>query len=110
MACFYVKLSTGDESSNHTDLYRACYLYERTADAFVSTIARKANINPHDLVEISYVKTPSDWELQVGIDNDLVFHIPEGHDMTAEFTTATGYVGTHPGHPPRYNLKIRSRT
>lgn len=113
VACFYVKLVFENVSSDG-NLHRACYLYERTADAFISTIARKANITPRDVVKVAYMKNSGSWQIQVGVDDDLILHLPEGQDMLAEFSVVTidsvpGKQRAHSGGPPQYNLTIHPR-
>ncbi|EEP82606.1 conserved hypothetical protein [Uncinocarpus reesii 1704] len=80
--CFYVRArqSMGQEVE---DYYHAVYLTDRSASALVETVARKCRFDPARIARALVVRNNG---FHVVLDDDVVREVPEGQDMTVEFS------------------------
>jgi hypothetical protein len=58
-------------------------LYERTLKAFVNAAAMKCNVEPTEVLRTLRISREG---LQILFDDDCIRELPEGQDMTAEFS------------------------
>ena len=82
VACFYIQPRIAGEPSKD-NLYRAVYLMQRTVKDFVSATAGKCGIEPS---QVSRTIRVSRKGLHILIDDQAMLEMPEGQDMTAEFS------------------------
>jgi len=66
--------------------FRAVYLMQRTLKDLVSGIAAKIDIEPTKVIRTVRITQKG---MQILFDDDAVRELPEGQDMTAEFTEIT---------------------
>ena len=108
IACFYVLVKVSG-SSPDTDYYRAVYLMERTLKDLIINIAIKCQV---DATRVSRTLRVNPKGLKIMIDDEVVRELPEGQDMTVEFSTIEGETtsqldqggSTDPSNP---NLEMR---
>ncbi|KAI9685446.1 MAG: hypothetical protein M1822_004577 [Bathelium mastoideum] len=82
IACFYVQPRVaGKPAPDH--YYRAIYLMQRTLNDFVAAIASKCNIDPAAVMRTIRVNRQG---LNILFDDQCIVELPEGQDLTAEFT------------------------
>lgn len=65
------------------DYYHAVYLMDRTANGLIETVARKCRFDP---ARISRALVVRPHGLNIVLDDDVVSEMPEGQDMTVEFS------------------------
>lgn len=65
------------------NLYRAIYLMSRTQKDFINAAATKCGIEPTQVVRTVRVSRKG---LHVLVDDEAIREMPEGQDMTAEFS------------------------
>lgn len=82
IACFYIHPQIASKSSTDS-YYRAVYLTSRTYKDFINAVAAKCDIEPTDIIRTVHVNRKG---LHVLFDDDCVRELPEGQDMTAEFS------------------------
>ncbi|KAL8862563.1 MAG: hypothetical protein Q9178_001061 [Gyalolechia marmorata] len=82
VACVYALLPSLDGTANN-DCYNAVYLMERTVKELVSQLAAKCNVEPS---RISRTVQVNHKGLKIMIDDTVVRELPEGQDMTVEFS------------------------
>lgn len=82
MACFYVQPRIAGQTPTNT-FYRAIYLYRRTLKDFVNAIAMKCDIEPTQVLRTIRISRNG---LQILFDDECINELPEGQDMTAEFS------------------------
>ena len=84
IACFYVLVRvTGSSPDN--DYYRAVYLMERTLKDFITNVAIKCQVDPTKVTRVLRINSKG---LKIMVDDEVVRELPEGQDMTVEFSTA----------------------
>jgi len=89
VACFYVQ-SRLAHKPNSDRFYRAVYLMDRTLKEFVNSLALKCEIEPTKVLRTVRISRKG---LHVLFDDDCIRELPEGQDMTAEFTEITDSPG-----------------
>lgn len=89
VACFYVQPQVGGRS-NTDSFYRAVYLMDRSIKDFVNALAAKCDIEPTKVLRTVRISRKG---LNVLFDDDCVRELPEGQDMTAEFSEITDSPG-----------------
>jgi len=82
VACFYIQPRIANKASAD-NYYRAVYLTRRTHKDFINAVAAKCDIEPTDIIRTVRVNHKG---LHVLFDDDCVHELPEGQDMTAEFS------------------------
>lgn len=82
VACFYVQPRVVGIMPDD-NLYRAIYLNQRTQKDFVNAIATKCGIEPTKVLRTVHVSRKG---LHVLVDDEMIREMPEGQDMTAEFS------------------------
>ncbi|KAF2481486.1 CP2 transcription factor-domain-containing protein [Neohortaea acidophila] len=84
VACFYVQPRvTGRSTNDH--FYRAIYLYRHTLKDFVNAVATKSDIEPTQVLRTVHMNRSG---IPVLFDDQCIRELPEGQDMTAEFSEA----------------------
>lgn len=82
VACFYVQPRIASKPPPD-NFHRAIYLMNRTLKDFVNAVALKSNIEPTKVIRTYRVSRKG---LQVLFDDECIRELPEGQDMTAEFS------------------------
>ncbi|MCJ1323050.1 hypothetical protein MMC15_008401 [Xylographa vitiligo] len=82
VACFYVLIKVCGKTTDD-DYYRAVYLFSRTVEDLVQSIAAKCDINPSRVHRTLRINPRG---LKIVVDNEVVRELPEGQDMAVEFT------------------------
>lgn len=82
VACFYILIKVPCNSPEH-DYYRSVYLMERTAKDLVAGIASKCQVDPASIIRTLRVNPKG---LKIVVEDDTVQELPEGQDMTVEFS------------------------
>lgn len=82
VACLYVLVRVAGKTPED-DYYRAVYLMRRTLGDLVGSIAAKCNVDPTRVTRTIRVNPKG---LKILVDDEVVQEIPEGQDMTVEFT------------------------
>lgn len=82
VACLYIQPRVSGRMPDD-GFYRAIYLQKRTLKDFISAIATKCNIEPTRVLRTLRVSRNG---LHVLMDDETVQELPEGQDMTAEFS------------------------
>lgn len=85
VACFYVQPRIAGRAPSD-NFHRAIYLMQRSLKDFNSAVASKCNIEAAKVVRTYRVDRKG---LHVLFDDDCIRELPEGQDMTAEFTEIT---------------------
>lgn len=65
------------------DYYHAIYLLERTANGLIETVARKCRFDPARISRALVIRGNG---FNIVLDDDVVREMPEGQDMTVEFS------------------------
>ena len=81
VACFYVQPRIAGKPMPDP-YYRAIYLMQRTLSDFVGAAASKCGIDPATVLRTVRINRQG---LNILFDDECVFELPEGQDMTAEF-------------------------
>ena len=82
VACFYVLIKVVGQTPED-DFYRAVYLMQRTVKDLISSIASKCQVDPNRVVRTFRVNAKG---LKIMVDDEVVRELPEGQDMTVEFS------------------------
>lgn len=82
MACFYIQPRISGRSPED-NLYRAVYLPQRSLKDFNIAVATKCGIEPTQIIRTVRVSRKG---LHILIDDEAIREMPEGQDMTAEFS------------------------
>lgn len=83
VACFYVLIKVPGSSTGH-DIYRSVYLMARTAKDLVAGIAAKCEVDPARIQRTIRINPKG---LKIMVEDDTVWELPEGQDMTVEFSS-----------------------
>ena len=104
IACFYVHIKLPGTTSEH-DYYRAVYLMARTAQDLVAGIAAKCDV---DLGRIQRTLRVNRNGLQIMLEDDTVWELPEGQDMCVEFANMDGVGdgGEHASSPGALEMRL----
>lgn len=82
IACFYILIKIPGDHPDH-EFYRSVYLMARTSKDLVNGIAAKCNVDP---LQISRTLRVNPRGLKIMVEDDTVQELPEGQDMTVEFS------------------------
>lgn len=82
VACFYVLIKVVGQTPED-DYYRAVYLMRRTVKDLINSIASKCQVDPDRVVRTFRVNPKG---LKIMVDDEVVRELPEGQDMTVEFS------------------------
>ena len=82
VACFYIQPRVAGHTTGD-NFHRALYLYRRTLKDFINAAATKCNIEPTEVLRTFRVSRNG---LHILFDDDCIRELPEGQDMTAEFS------------------------
>ncbi|KAK5129778.1 hypothetical protein LTR08_002844 [Meristemomyces frigidus] len=82
VACFYVQPRIAGQSPTNS-YYRAIYLTQRTLRDFNRILATKCNIEPTQILRTIRITRQG---LHILLDDECIRALPEGQDMTAEFS------------------------
>jgi len=82
VACFYVLVKVAGKTPDD-DYYRAVYLTQRTVKDLVHSIAAKCEVEPARVTRTLRVNPKG---LKILVDDEVVRELPEGQDMTVEFS------------------------
>ncbi|KAI9879224.1 MAG: hypothetical protein M1830_009155 [Pleopsidium flavum] len=82
VACFYVLVKVAGKTEED-DYYRAVYLMQRTVNDLIHSIAAKCNVEPSRVTRTFRVNPKG---LKILVDDEVVRELPEGQDMTVEFS------------------------
>ncbi|WEW55181.1 hypothetical protein PRK78_000610 [Emydomyces testavorans] len=80
--CFYVR-ARQNMGQKGEDYYHAIYLIERTANSLMETVAKKCRFDPARIARALVIRGNG---FNVALDDDVVREMPEGQDMTVEFS------------------------
>jgi hypothetical protein len=83
VACFYVLIKVPGSSTGH-EYYRSVYLMARTAKDLVAGIAAKCEIDPARIQRTLRINPKG---LKIMVEDDTVWELLEGQDMTVEFSS-----------------------
>lgn len=87
IACVYVLIKACG-TMPEDDCYRAVYLMQRTVEDLVRSIAAKCGVDATRVVRTLRINAKG---LKIKVDDEVVRELPEGQDMTVEFSeTDTG--------------------
>ncbi|KAL8788482.1 MAG: hypothetical protein Q9213_001705 [Squamulea squamosa] len=106
VACIYALLRTPDGTAND-DCYKAVYLMERTVKELVNTLASKCDLDPSRISRMVQVNHKG---LKIMVDDAVVRELPEGQDMTVEFSevrTEPTVKQEQPRSPGATNFEMR---
>lgn len=85
VACFYVLIKApGVSAARDHDYYRAVYLMARTAKDLIAGIASKCEVAPGRIQRALRINPKG---LQIMLEDDTVWELPEGQDMCVEFSS-----------------------
>ncbi|KAL1306024.1 hypothetical protein AAFC00_004153 [Neodothiora populina] len=82
VACFFIQPRVAGKMAED-GYYRAVYLQQRTQKDFTNAVAMKCGIEPTQVVRTIRISRNG---LHVLMDDETIQEMPEGQDMTAEFT------------------------
>jgi len=82
VACFYLQPRIAGKSPEN-NLHRAVYLMQRSLKDFVNAAATKCGIDPSQVLRTVRVNRRG---LHIFMDDEAIQEMPEGQDMTAEFS------------------------
>lgn len=82
IACFFVQPRVAGKAPED-GYHRAIYLMQRSLKDFINAVATKCNIEPTHVIRTVRVSRKG---LHVLMDDEAIREMPEGQDMTAEFT------------------------
>lgn len=83
VACFYVLVKVCGNSPDN-DYYRAVYLMERTLQDLITNISIKCQVDPSRVTRTLRINSKG---LKIMVDDEVVRELPEGQDMTVEFSS-----------------------
>ena len=82
VACFYVLIKVFGKTPED-DYYRAVYVMQRTVKELISSISSKCQVDPSRVARTFRVNPKG---LKIMVDDEVVQELPEGQDMTVEFS------------------------
>jgi hypothetical protein len=82
VACFYIQPRISGKAPSD-NFHRAIYLYRRTLKDFVKAAAMKCGIEPTEVLQTIRISRNG---LHILFDDECIKELPEGQDMTAEFS------------------------
>lgn len=82
VACFYVLVKVAGQTTAD-DYYRAVYLTQRTVQELVKSITAKCHVESSRVAKTFRVNPKG---LKILVDDEVVRELPEGQDMTVEFS------------------------
>ena len=82
IACFYVLVKIAGDVQNN-DYYRAVYLMQRNVSDLVNSIAAKCGVDAKRVFRTLRINGKG---LKIIVDDEVVRELPEGQDMTVQFS------------------------